>query len=52
MENITKAEREFMYFQAGTDGSFTDSLIRTMMRADTGYMAKLALGFPELANVV
>jgi hypothetical protein len=52
MTNITSAEREFMYFQAGTAGSFMGLLIRTMMAADTNNMAKLALGFPDMAMVV
>lgn len=52
MTDITLAEKEFMYFQAGSSGSFTTSLITAMLRADHINLAKLKLGFPELATVV
>jgi hypothetical protein len=52
MNNISQAEMEFMYFQAGTAGSFTESLIRTIMKADRHNTEKLRLGFPELTSVV
>lgn len=52
MTNITIAEKEFMYFHAGTSGSFTTALINAMLRADRINTAKLKLGFPELGEVV
>lgn len=52
MNNLTFAEQEFMYFQAGSAGSFTTALINAMMRADRINSTKLKLGFPELGTVV
>jgi hypothetical protein len=52
MEEITNAEREFMFYKAGTAGSFHTALIETIMKADIRNQARLALGFPEDVQVV
>ncbi len=52
MTNLTIAEQDFMYFQAGTAGSFTTALINAMLRADHNNLTKLKFGFPELGEVV
>ena len=52
MQNVTNAEREFMFYKIGTAGSFHTALIETIFRADTRNRARLALGFPEDVEVV
>ena len=49
---ITNAEKEFCFFKLGLSGSFIESLINTAFRADIHNQHKLALGFPELIEVV
>ena len=52
MEEITNAEREFMFYKIGTAGSFHTALIETIMKADMFNQAKLARGFPDDVQVV
>jgi len=52
MDELTQAECEFMYFHAGTAGSFSIALIEAMLRADHVNLQKLGIGFPEIASVV
>jgi hypothetical protein len=52
MEEITNAEREFMFYKIGTAGSFHTALLETIMKADIRNQAKLALGFPDDVQVV
>lgn len=51
MEEITNAEREFMFYKIGTAGSFHTALLETIMKADIRNQAKLALSFPEDVQV-
>lgn len=49
---VTNAEHKFCMYQRGVAGSFMDLLIKTMLHADQGNMAKLRLAFPDLVDVV
>jgi hypothetical protein len=49
---LTDAEREFCFFKLGLAGSFMESLIETAFKADIHNQYKLAMGFPELMDVV
>lgn len=52
MDNISNAEKEFMFFKIGTAGSFHVALINTIFKADSNNRRRLALGFPEDVEVV
>ena len=52
MQNISNAEREFMFYKIGTCGSFHKALIDTIFKADHINRAKLAMGFPADVEVV
>jgi hypothetical protein len=48
---LTKSERDFMYYYTGRAGSFTTALFDAIQRADDVNQAKLSLGFPEEVRV-
>jgi hypothetical protein len=52
MDNISNAEREFIFFKLGTAGSFHTALINTIFKADSRNRSLLALGFPADVEVV
>lgn len=49
---ITEAEEKFMHFKLGTCGSGYTALIKCIFALDTPNRTKMALGFPELVEVV
>lgn len=51
-DKITPAEEKFMMYKKGLTGSAITSLIDLIFKLDTENRAKLALGFPELVEVV
>jgi hypothetical protein len=48
---LTKAERDFMYYQKRRAGSFMMALFDAIQKADSVNQAKLSLGFPEEVRV-
>lgn len=48
---ITESEKQFMYFQLGSSGSFHTSLYNTYLIADNENKQKLQSIFPELEIV-
>jgi len=50
-KNFTQAEREFMYYKAGTAGGFHTSLYDAFFKADSSNQAKLLAAFPDLEVV-
>jgi hypothetical protein len=49
---LTNGEYEFCMHKKGMSGSFMESLIQTMYKADTENLHLLKKGYPELAEVV
>jgi hypothetical protein len=47
-----EARQELVYYLAGRCGSFMTKLIGAIMAADNENSFKLALGFPNLVNVI
>ena len=48
--NYTEGEKELYFFMHGKSGSFTENLIKTIMKADTQNFAKLHSIYPDLAG--
>lgn len=51
-QKLSIAEYEFCMHKKDMSGSFTESLIQTMYKADQENMNNLAKGYPELTEVV
>ncbi len=51
-EKLSTAEYQFCMHKKDMSGSFIDSLIKTMYKADLENMNNLAKGYPELTKVV
>jgi hypothetical protein len=49
---LTNEEYEFCMHKKGMSGSFMESLIQTMYKADTDNLNLLGKGYPGLAQVV
>ena len=49
---ITEAEEVFCMYKLGREGSFMTSLIETIFKGDMPSRAKIALGYPELVEVI
>ena len=47
MKNVTDAEYELYYWQYSDGDNFSSRLFKTIAKADTKNLNKLALGFPE-----
>ena len=52
MGKLSNSEYEFCMHKKGLSGSFTESLIQTMYKADTENLHLLGKGYPGLAEVV
>ena len=50
--NITDAEEIFCMYKLNKEGSFMTSLIETIFKGDIRNQAKLAMGYPELVEVI
>ena len=50
--DLSKAEKNFWYYQNGRAGSFMTCLFDAIQRADSGNQEKLRLGFPAEVSVV
>lgn len=51
-KNVSMAEEQFCMYKLGMSGSGITALIDAIFKLDTQYRAKIALGFPELVEVV
>ena len=49
---MTEAETIFCMYKLNMEGSFMTSLIETTFKADSFNQIKLAMGFPELVEVI
>ena len=48
--NYTEGEKELYFFMHGKSGSFTESLIETIIKADTNNFLKIQEVYPDLAS--
>ena len=49
---VTPAEQMFCLYKLGLEGSFVTALIDAIFKADTFNRIKIALGFPEIVEVI
>ena len=49
---VSMAEEQFCMYKLGMTGSGTTALIDAIFKLDTQNQTKIALGFPELVNVI
>lgn len=51
-KTVTEAEHVFCMYKLGMEGSGMTALINAIFALDTNNRAKVALGFPELVEVI
>ena len=50
--NLTREELELYYYFVNDTGSFTNLIIRALLKADSENFSKMRLVFPELCEVI